>query len=106
MSINDWLDQAEARADAASKGPWERHDDAVWGFGPIVAEFRTHIADAEFIAASRTDLPAAIAALRAVLDLVEPLHPDDAVSEADQAVERQDARVRDAIATALGVSGV
>lgn len=58
----------------------------------------------DWLTQARTDLPAALDAIQAVLDLVEPLHPDDLVSKADRAVERQDARVRAAIATALGVS--
>lgn len=148
MSISDRLDQIEARADAATEGPWERGDHyhvqaashcQCWPeHGPLISEKRMDIngtmrlahvhrrseplwgygiyapteyggalvvnetseygymddADAEFIAASRTDVPALVAALRAVLDYVDKcdnegwnVWPDD---------------VRTAIAAALG----
>jgi hypothetical protein len=80
-TLTDWLDQAQARVDAATDGPWELDQ-----FGPdevedgpfhfIGSPSDRHVvtptvhmvsADAAFIAAARTDLPAAIAALQAVL---------------------------------------
>lgn len=94
--ITDWLDQAQARADAATDGEWIfEHDKVigdglyylpsrVWTYGGIdpfgeanndyVLSRDVTNEDAEFIAAARTDLPAAIAALRAVLDLHRPLN--------------------------------
>lgn len=76
MSISDRLDQIEQRADNATEGPW-------WGsmLGPHVEMFAgtgsgsdpmiangMRPGDAEFIAASRTDVPDLLAAVRAVLD--------------------------------------
>ena len=126
MSISDRLDQIEARADAATEGPWERGDHyhvqaashcQCWPeHGPLISEKRMDIngtmrlahvhrrseplweygiyapteyggalvvnetseygymddVDAEFIAHARTDVPALVAALRAVLDLHKP----------------------------------
>ena len=74
MTAADRLNEIEARANAATEGPW------------IVAIYkneckvetkreRWHVAsyaspeDAAFIAHARTDVPALVAALRAVLDL-------------------------------------
>ena len=74
MTATDRLNEIEARANAATEGPW------------IVAIYkneckvetkreRWHVAsyaspeDAAFIAHARTDVPALVAALRAVLDL-------------------------------------
>lgn len=87
MSISDRLDEIQARADAATEGPWkiETH----YGMSQsrrrqiVVPGWMTPIAvlgqenpygdpDAEFIAHARTDVPALVAALRAVLDLHKP----------------------------------
>ena len=77
------LDQIQARADAATEGPWtwashttvdgdqwavlDKQDHALAenrdGWGP----------DAEFIAAARTDVPALVDALQAVLELHKPI---------------------------------
>ena len=85
------LDEIEARANAATEGPWEwegeakaeweiganslvpsrRPDDPVlygYGYDASGIEVKTP-ADAEFIAHSRTDVPDMAAALRAVLNL-------------------------------------
>ena len=85
------LDEIEARANAATEGPWEwegeakaeweiganslvpsrRPDDPVlygYGYDASGIEVKTP-ADAEFIAHARTDVPALVAALRAVLEL-------------------------------------
>lgn len=82
--ITGWLDAAEGRVEAATVGAWEaysRHD-AVPGSRNYlgVGRVNTEVAifedryvrteDAEFIAAARTDLPAAIAALRGVIGLI------------------------------------
>ena len=89
MSISNRLDQIEARADAATEGPWEKHTVNGWemvvsystdAMIQLVAEFRhkeRDLNDAEFIAASRTDVPALVAALRAVLDLHKPRNGHD-----------------------------
>ena len=73
--LTDRLDEIEARADAATPGAWEAWDRGI-GFEVHVngeglnSEFRETFrqADAEFIAAARTDVPQLVAALRAVLE--------------------------------------
>jgi len=64
------LDEIEARADKATKGPWEQSvgvyydpdgdDDCWFGRGPTIIPMSRAEADADasFIAASRTDVPA------------------------------------------------
>ena len=80
--LTDRLDEIEARADAATPGPWEWHP--YMGSGATLAkpnhpfhelnilkttdDWPPVAADAEFIAAARTDVPQLVAALRAVLD--------------------------------------
>lgn len=90
MSTSDRLDQIAARAGAATEGPWEKRTVIGWekvvSYGTeamiqLVAECRhdeCDIADAEFIAHARTDVPALVAALRAVLDVLGP-HYDSQV---------------------------
>lgn len=85
-TLTDWLDQAEERADPA----WR------------VADIWASDADPD-AAAARTDLPAAIAALRAVLDLVERDAYYAQVSADGEALIVEADDVRDAIADALGV---
>lgn len=159
MSISDRLDQIEARADAATEGPWERGDHyhvqaashcQCWPeHGPLISEKRMDIngtmrlahvhrrseplwgygiyatteyggalvvnetseygymddADAEFIAASRTDVPALVAALRAVLDLcelIEKAHAANPKQTYEQGMEVAAHKVRTVIAAALG----
>jgi hypothetical protein len=91
------LRDVEARAEAATEGPWHRHDfghageqepssivihtgefdhaSLLLGEGGAVAWMptwdRDEDLDATFIAASRTDVPALTAAIRAVLDLLD-----------------------------------
>ena len=85
MSAADRLDQIEARANAATEGPWKTtYEEAdqwhsitgspyplgggLWADHPEVATVdQEDEADAEFIAHARTDVPALVAALRAVL---------------------------------------
>ena len=102
--ITDWLDEVQQRADAAKEGPWPvttRYGEKMIprvipiarqkvprlvgvkpdGEGVYIPEDQIEIgfagsdADVEFIAASRTDLPAAVAALRAVMGLHAPVPP-------------------------------
>lgn len=67
------LDQIEARANAATPGPWQLLGDGEYVSGPgiLVAPDDGGVtsADAEFIAAARTTVPDMAAALRAVLEL-------------------------------------
>lgn len=71
------LDEIEARADAATKGPWRADGYEVETVTPADVDRFDHMeemvtscdlrkADAEFIAHARTDVPKLIAALRAV----------------------------------------
>ena len=90
MTATDRLDQIEARANAASEGPWraavvsrytdadgqERGKGGIYpgtepGPPPLFLTMDWLTADAEFIAHARTDVPALVAALRAVLDLAD-----------------------------------
>lgn len=74
------LDEIQARADAATEGPWEAatseatmNDRSEYRIGlpsrPQVFRASMRSADAAFIAAARTDLPRLVAALRAVLEV-------------------------------------
>ena len=91
MSAADRLDQIEARANAATEGPWtpdeytEVDPDGFYELSRVIAPdldgddwcaigvVHTGILrpDADFIAAARTDVPALVAALRAVLEVVD-----------------------------------
>lgn len=100
MSAQDLLDEIQGRADEATAGPWvaghrssldwlsqspaidnDGHEpgsaigpadaaDPLWG---SLWPSRNANADAEFIAHARTDVPALVGALRAVLDLHAPV---------------------------------
>ena len=72
------LNEIEARANAATEGPWEgiRYPDGLLGrviasdeLGVCIAEDFPDDADAEFIAHARADVPDMAAALRAVLEI-------------------------------------
>ena len=78
------LNEIEARANAATPGPWEagcndRHmhyvttenEEFCQTYGPELYDSQGFFSDAdtEFIAHARTDVPALVAALRAVLNL-------------------------------------
>ena len=88
MNAIDRLDEIEARANAATRGPWATviedgvtlslvltdEDDGLFygdsGYdAPIVTESGR---DAEFVAHARTDVPALVAALRAMLEAHTP----------------------------------
>lgn len=84
MTARDRLDAIETRANAATGGPWIVYmtmhaepkvirEKGGYPAGliadPSSAPADYGIADAEFIAHARTDVPALVAALRAVLDL-------------------------------------
>ena len=82
MTAADRLNEIEARANAATEGPWfvSEEDGSVWvdrgdgntdGLTGELAPWATH--EADFIAAARTYVPALVAALRAVLDLHRPV---------------------------------
>ena len=76
------LNEIEARANAATEGPWEgiRYPDGLLGrviasdeLGVCIAEDFPDDADAEFIAHARADVPDMAAALRAVLAIHTPV---------------------------------
>lgn len=81
-TAREWLDAAQALSDAATEGPWAvyqtmhaeprvvRAGRGVMGTVAVPAHTPDDYgnADAEFIAAARTDVPVMVAALRAVLD--------------------------------------
>ena len=89
------LDEIEARANAATEGPWEEgercvftldgasvvSDDVIHYVHGMAGEGVCHGEDAEFIAHARTDVPALVAALRAVLKvharLTHPFYAQD-----------------------------
>ena len=71
------LNEIEARANAATEGPWELLGDGEYVSGPgiLVAPDDGGVtsADAEFIAAARTTVPALLDALEKVLELHQPV---------------------------------
>ena len=91
MNAADRLNEIEARANAATEGPWapdeytEVDPDGFYELARVIAPdpdgddwcaigvVHTGILrpDAEFIAHARTDVPALVAALRAVLELAD-----------------------------------
>ena len=69
------LDAIEARADAATEGPWFNNRNGVvivesHPLAPTVSE-NSSWGDAEFIAAARADIPALVAELRAAREAKE-----------------------------------
>lgn len=76
MSITDRLAEIQARADKALAGEWEvnpfAHSVRKAGTGKVVCRLSV-LNNAVFIAHARTDVPALVAALRAVLEV----HFDD-----------------------------
>lgn len=81
--MTDYLDEIQARADAATDGPWEH----VGSYGRIVSgpvqvcraygDDGKATPDAPFIAHARTDVPRLVAALRAVEALHTRVGSDD-----------------------------
>ena len=75
------LNEIEARANAATPGPWELLGDGEYVSGPgiLVAPDDGGVtsADAEFIAAARTTVPALLDALEKVLELHESFEGSD-----------------------------
>ena len=86
MSAADRLDQIEARANAATKGPWATYRDGIASPAFVnapstaVCEIQSDSfvrepdqgdADGSFIAHARTDVPALVAALRAVMEEID-----------------------------------
>ena len=88
------LDKIEARADAATKGPWVctlngDESEVTYANAPITwddhgGEVFTE-GDAEFISHARTDVPALVAALKKVLEL----HQETTISLGHGLLQRQ-----------------
>ena len=102
------LNEMQARCDAATDGPWEAEGSQVWRINSLVTAVRDHSAserrpDAEFIAASRTDMPRLIAALRAVLELHQPVPYAQGPDYCDECEHPAPCPTVKAIAEALGV---
>ena len=78
------LDEIKARAEAGTSGLWVNPHGAMEKYGyefinspsGIVASKIDNHANAEFIAQSRTDVPALVAAVEAVLAIHVPIDPD------------------------------
>ena len=94
--LTDRLDEIQARADAATEGPWRAGTEEGVDYGSVMGAPRSigggyvtvpilvddlsmYEGTAEFIAASRTDVPQLVAALEKVLRL----HPRVVVLHAD-----------------------
>lgn len=92
FELGAWLDHTQQLDQAATEGPWEAGDASLWGDddgvpqaavlargGPITWDDHAgdvfKPADAEWIVHARQALPAATAAIRAVLDLHQPEFP-------------------------------
>lgn len=120
MTAREVLAAARARADAATDGPWSKHDfghtgeqepnsivvhtgkfdwndlndqNSTSAVAWMPAWDSQEDSNAEFIAAARTDVPALVDALTAVLDLIDQrrrliaLHPEDLNGVGGVAVE-------------------
>ncbi|MGN0100726.1 MAG: hypothetical protein ACI39C_07285 [Dietzia sp.] len=70
MTAADRLDEIQARADKARRGPWYADGCDVRVSGPGVEDVAYDMddVDAEFIAHARSDVPALVAALQDALD--------------------------------------
>jgi hypothetical protein len=80
VNLEQWIADAEARAEKATEGPWLSEgscvkfdpDRDVYQLGVVSPRiYGANFADAAFIAAARTDLPAALKLLRSALAVVE-----------------------------------
>lgn len=116
------LDEMQARCDAATEGPWTAtFDDAdrwtcitgqgrdlgggLWMVCPEVATCEGEPdGDAEFIATSRTDMPRLVAALKAVLELHQPVPYAQGPDYCDECEHPAPCQTVKAIATVLGVN--
>lgn len=114
-TLTDWLDQAQARVDAATPGPWSTthgptEHPRVWGPDDDDAEPIALVlgflepddakATAELVAHARTDLPAVLTALRAVLTLADQIEAEAPKPMVGGFLAEQ---LRDTVAEALGV---
>lgn len=107
-TAREWLDAAQARSDAATDGPWRvEADRAHIVYDSLASAIPVAVATANgasssFIAAARSDVPAMVVALRAVLDLCDADDRMFAESWDVEAVIRWSPEVRRRIDAALG----
>ena len=102
------LDAIEARAEAATEGPWFNNRNGVvivesHPLAPTVSE-NSSWGDAEFIAAARADIPALVAELRAAREVVEAA-PVAITLRTDEAFYGAMNRLADALAAYRAVVG-
>ena len=110
MTAADRLDEIEARAEAATAGPWGHEPPPGPGEDPMraicvypeedggaLAYVQPLAADAEFIAHARTDVPALTNGLESVLDYVDRCE--------ESGITIQPGDIRRLIAAALEVTG-
>ena len=126
--ITEWLNESQRLADQATEGPWEADLDqrgetrGVWPTRPGVEQIIGAYVAADgfdsqgwtggtdenltFIAESRTRLPQAVTALRAVMELLDRWAPPD-LHEPDEGCPDCEVQyqMRQAIADALGLEG-
>lgn len=119
--IAEWLDESQRLADEATAGPWDFLPWSKYALpsgdyaesillanasddGEIVRGLLD--VDGEFIAEARTRLPQAVAALRAVMELLDRWAPPD-LHEPDEDCPDCEVQhhMRQAIADALGLEG-
>lgn len=113
MSARDALAAIRERAEAATEGPWmhreERRDGgrirehSVETSDRLIAEYQRDV-NAGFIAHARTDVPALVEALEAVLAVLDAPDPDEHEHDESVYLERANDRldnIRSAIETAL-----
>lgn len=110
-TVREWLDRTQAITERATAGPWEEDGSLI---GPRPGASVAQVwgvrwkADGAFIAHARTALPAATAALRAVLDKADEWTPPDPCWDDDRPQDEwcTDCRmlndIRNAITDAIG----
>ena len=121
MTAADRLNEIEARANAATRGPWESDEyteidpDGFYELSRVIAPDPddgedyaigvVHVGilrpDATFTAHARTDVPALVAALRAVLEHAKEMEADIPHDGSNAAVNHAGRLIRGAIEEAL-----
>ena len=107
------LNEMQARCDAATEGPWEHLNPRNTYNHAVVDSHGEDLAndyegvwyfeeDAEFIASARTDMPRLIDALKAVLELHQPVPYAQGSDYCDECEHPAPCQTVQAIATALG----
>jgi len=93
MPISTILSEIEARADAATKGPWSKGRDARGSYNLYEMNFNSDVTspaaqmaseDADFCAASRTDVPRLTAALRKAVNTLEVMGMTETLSHIEK----------------------